>query len=236
MLKDAFMVLVPQLVFMFNFSFSKGVFPNAWKQATIIPLFKGVEREVSNYRPVSLLPLPGKLLEKIAHAQLSGFLEENGMISDKQGGLRKGFSAASSIADLTDSLLTNINRGLTSLAAFVDLRKAFDTADHSILIRKLKCYGVTDNNLEWWANYLNNRLQRTLANGIMSQAHGISCGVPQGSVIGPLFSILYVHDMQAAIRDSDVQLYAGDTVIHAEGISSDAAVRKHQPAMNQFSL
>ena len=222
---------------MFNLSFSKGVFPDAWKQATIIPLFKGgVEREVSNYRPVSLLPLPGKLLEKIAHAQLSGFLEENGMISDKQGGFRKGFPTASSIADLTDSLLTNINRGLTSLAAFVDLRKAFDTVDHSILLRKLKCYGVTDNNLKWWANYLNNRLQRTLANGIMSQAHGISCGVPQGSVIGPLFFILYVDDMQAAIRDSDVQLYAGDKVIHAEGISSDAAVRKLQPAMNQFSL
>ena len=100
------MVLVPQLVFMFNLSFSKGVLPDAWKQATIIPLFKGgVEREVSNYRPVSLLPLPGKLLEKIAHAQLSGFLEENGMISDKQGRFRKGFPTASSIADLTDCLL-----------------------------------------------------------------------------------------------------------------------------------
>ena len=96
------MVLVPQLVFMFNLSFSKGVFPDAWKQATIIPLFKvGVGREVSNY----LLPLPGKLLEKIAHAQLSGFLEENGMISDKQGGFRKGFPTALSIADLTDCLL-----------------------------------------------------------------------------------------------------------------------------------
>ena len=122
------------------------------------------------------------------------------------------------------------------MAAFVDLRKAFDTVDHSILLRKLKCYGVTDNNLKWWANYLNNRLQRTLANGIMSQAHGISCGVSQGSVIGPLFFIPYVDDMQAAIRDSDAQLYAGDTVIHAEGISSDGAVRKLQPAMNQFSL
>ena len=75
-----------------------------------------------------------------------------------------------------------------------------------------------------------------MANGIISLAHGISSGVPQGSVIGPLFSILYVDDMQAAIRDSDVQLYAGDTVIHAEGISSDAAVCKLQPAMNQFSL
>ena len=113
------------------------------------------------------------------------------------------------------------------MAAFVDLRKAFDTVDHSILLRKLKCYGVTDNNLKWWANYLNNRL---------SQAHGISFGVSQGSVIGPLFFIPYVDDMQAAIRDSDAQLYAGDTVIHAEGISSDGAVRKLQPAMNQFSL
>ena len=234
--KDAFLVLVPQLVYMFNLSLNKGLFPDGWKKATIIPLYKGgVKTEVSNYRPVSLLPLPGKLLEKVVHAQLSSFLEKNKVISEKQGGFRKGFSTSTSIADLTDELFTNINKGLVSLAAFIDLRKAFDTVDHTILLSKLKCYGVSRNNLEWCTNYLSNRSQSTLANGVLSPEHKITCGVPQGSVIGPLFFILYVNDIQSAIRGSRTQLYADDTVIYAAGEDKVAAARKLQPALNQFS-
>ena len=120
--KDAFMVLVQQLVYLFNLSFSSRMFPDSLKQATVIPLYKGGNKtDVSNYRPVSLLPLPGKLLERIAHAKLSNFLESHKVITDRQGGFRKGFSTASSVADLTDDLFENINSGLTSLAAFVDL-------------------------------------------------------------------------------------------------------------------
>ena len=234
-LKDAFMVLVPQLVFMFNLSFSKGLFPDSWKRATIIPLYKGgVKTEVSNYRPVSLLPLPGKLIEKIVHAQLSNFLEINNVLSEKQGGFRKGFSTAASIADLTDNLFSNMNKGHISLAAFIDLRKAFDTVDHVLLLRKLKCYGVSDINLSWCNNYLANRSQQTLANGIVSPSHEITCGVPQGSVIGPLFFILYVNDIQHAVTGASSQLYADDTVIFANGEDRDTAVRKLQPALNQF--
>ena len=235
--KDAFMVLVPQLVYMFNLSLSTGIFPDGWKRATIIPLYKGgTKTEVSNYRPVSLLPLPGKLLEKIVHACLTHFLDENKIISDKQGGFRKGFSTSTSIANLTDDLLTGINRGEIALAAFMDLRKAFDTVDHSILLNKLKCYGVCDNNLNWCANYLQNRTQRTLANGVLSPECKITCGVPQGSVIGPLFFILYINDFQLAVRNSSTQLYADDTVIYVTGENKEAATRKLQPALNQFSL
>ena len=130
--KDAFLVLVQQLVFLFNLSFVLGVFPDSSKQAVIVPLYKGGNKtDVSNYRLVSLLPLPGKILEKIAHSKLSTFLGGNKVISDNQGGCRKGFSTALSIADLTDELLTNVNNGLTSLAAFIDLRKAFDTVKFS---------------------------------------------------------------------------------------------------------
>ena len=115
--KDAFMVIIPQLVHMFNLSFTTGIFPNKWKKATIIPLYKGGDKSyVSNYRKESLLPLPGKLIEKIVHARVSQFLERFKILSDQQGGFRKGFSTASSIVDLTNILFDNINRRLTSLS------------------------------------------------------------------------------------------------------------------------
>ena len=111
MFKDAFRVLIPQLVFLFNMSLNTGKFPDNWKQATIIPLHKGGDKsDVSNYRPVSLFPLPGKLLEKVAHAGMSKFLNNQGLITEKQGGFRKGFQTVQSVADLTDILFDNINR------------------------------------------------------------------------------------------------------------------------------
>ena len=222
---------------MFNLSFDKCLFPDSWKKATIIPLYKGgVKTEVTNYRLVSLLPLPGKLLEKIAHAHLSHFFESNDILTDKQGVFRKGFSTASSIADLTDSPLSNVNEELKSMATFIDLRKAFDTVDHAILLKKLRCYGVAGKNLEWCTNYLSNRNQRTLANGKLSTENGITCGVPQGSVISPLFFILYVNDIQFAVGGASVQLYADNTVIYVKGRNKEEAVAKLQPALDEFSM
>ena len=235
--KDSFRVLISQLVFLFNLSFSKGQFPDSWKRATIIPLYKeGDKTEVSNYRPVSLLPLPGKIIEKIAHTKMTIFFEDYKMLSDKQGGFRKGFSTTKSIADLTDDLFNNINEGLTSLAVFVDLRKAFDTVNHAILLDKLNHYGIRGVNLKWCTSYLEDRSQVTLANGIRSGAKSIACGVPQGLVLGPLFFIIYVNDMQSAVQEANSQLYADDTVIYASGQSPDQAANKLQPALNLFTV
>ena len=162
-------------------------------------------------------------------------MESHGLLTEKQGGFRKGFSTMYSIADLTDSLLTGINKGLTSLAAFVDLRKAFDTVDHEILLEKLQCYGIEGINLRWCANYFVNRTQTTLANGIASKKGNITCGVPQGSVLGPLFFILYVHDMQHAVKGAHIQLYADDTVIHVAKKDVSSATASLQPPLNKFS-
>ena len=235
-LKDVFRVIVPQLVYLYNLSFEVGSFPDKWKIATIIPLPKGGDRtEVSNFRPVSLLPLPGKIIEKVAHAKFSSFLDRHGIISDKQGGFRKGFSTAKSMAELTDNILSIINEGKTSLAVFVDLRKAFDTVNHEVLIKKLEHYGIRGQNLIWCKDYLCNRLQKTLANGELSSAVRVTCGVPQGSVLGPLFFIAYVNDLQNVIQGAEAQLYADDTVIHASAYSAEEAARQLQPAINKFS-
>ena len=236
-LKDAFMVVIPQLVYLFNLSFATGIFPDCWKEATVIPLDKGGDKtNVGNFRPVSLLPLPGKLIEKIVHARLSTFLHNYDILSEKQGGFRKGFSTAKSVADLTDMFLNNANKGQSTLAVFVDLRKAFDTVDHNILVRKLECYGIDELNLQWCVNYLTNRFQSTLANGKLSSSKEITCGVPQGSVLGPLFFILYVNDMQNAVQKANVQLYADDTVLHSSDKDLDNAAMDLQEGLNQFSV
>ena len=191
---------------------------NKYKYATVIPLFKSGDRpKVGNYRPISLLPLPGKLIEKVAHSNLGRFLDDNHVLSERQSGFRKGYSTVSAVAELTDNLFSAINKGEFSLSVFVDLKKAFDTVSHNILCKKIEKYGIRGEVLSWCKDYLSNRSQQTLANNVKSSVCNVSCGVPQGSVLGPLFFILYVNDLQQALRGVEVQLYADDTVLYASG-------------------
>ena len=142
-------------------------------------------------------------------------MQRNNLLSDKQGGFRKGFSTASSIGDLTDNLLNIINQGLTTLVVFVDLKKVFDTVDHTILLKKLELSGVRGTNLEWCNSYLSRRQQWTFAGEAV-----VECGVPHGSVLGPTFFILYVNDMQNGFHYAQIQLYADDTMLHVCGVSA----------------
>ena len=170
----------------------------------------------------------------MVHCRIINYFDVNDIITDKQGGFRKGFSTAASIADLTDVLFNAMNKGLTSLAIFVDLRKAFDTVNHDILLAKLKRYGLEGVNLSWCKNYLSNRKQRTLANGTLSLESLIRCGVPQGSVFGPLFFITYVNDLQYAMNGINFQLYADATVIHTAGTDIEDVTCKLQLYLDRF--
>ena len=234
-LKDALVVLVPQLVYMFNQSLSLGVFPSSWKIAKVVPSFKGGNKsDVGNFRPISLLPLPGKLLEKIVHTKISLFLDSTDMLSDKQNGFRKGHSTTQSIADLTDDLFNSMNKGKITLAAFIDLKKAFDTVNHVILVKKLECMGIKGDLLRWTESYLSNRCQKTIANGVSSSAATITCGVPQGSILGPLFFITYINDAQSAVNNSRIQFYADDTVIYVESDNYVRAAHDLQQDLGTF--
>ena len=215
-LKDAFLVILPQLVFMYNMSFTTGIFPDVWKIANVIPLKKGGDpTDVNNLRPVSLLPLPGKLAERIMHTHIATFIEERELLNQNQGGFRKNKSTISTTAKFTDDLLVGINENQYTVATFIDLKKAFDTINHSILIKKLPNFGLNNNIIRWVKNYLTNRKQKCTVNGKMSSELDITYGVPQGSILGPLLFLLFINDLDQELLHSRVLLYADDTVLYA---------------------
>ena len=235
-LKDAFIVLTAQLTYLFNLSLAKEIFPDDWKIATIVPLHKGGSKDIpGNFRPVSLLPLPGKLLEKVVHANISSYLEENNYLVKCQGGFRKNRSTTSTIVSFTDEVLGAMNDSKLTLATFIDLKKAFDTINHTVLLRKMEHLGVRRKVLGWCKNYLENRKQSTVANGITSEKRGVICGVPQGSVLGPLFFLIYVNDLLPYLEGVNVNLYADDTVLYVSGKDVEICRGTLQDALGTFA-
>ena len=236
-LKDALAILIPHLCHIFKLSIEFGLFPKKWKIATIVPLYKGGGNdEVSNYRPVSLLPIPGKILEKLIHNHMMEYFENNKILSEYQFGFRKNHSTIDSIATLTDNILKSVNEGKVTLAAFIDFKKAFDTVNHNILLEKLYYLGIKGSLLTWIKNYLTNRVQRTICNGKLSGLNDIICGVPQGSILGPLFFLVYVNDLKNVLRNNNYQLYADDTVIYCSSTSFDRANIALQDILNKFGV
>ena len=171
----------------------------------------------------------------MVHRGLTNYFEINNLLSNNQSGFRKNYSTTKSIVELNDILFENMNSSKITASVFIDLRKAFDTVDHSILLLKLEKMGIKNNIFHWCKNYLSNRKQRTLVNGINSTYLDVSCGVPQGSVLGPLFFLIYVNDIVNRIGKDNIKLYADDTVIFIEGEDYTLLQNKMQQLLNIFS-
>ena len=234
-LKDAFTVIPNLLKILFNVSLSSGLVPNTWKKAKVIPLKKcGSGTDVNNLRPISLLPLPGKLLEKVVHNRLAKHLNDNNLLDTRQGGFRSNHSTVDTISNFTEELYQGINDGEITVATFIDLKKAFDTVNHKILLQKLNKLGINGANLAWVDNYLSDRCQATLANGVLSNTKTVNCGVPQGSVLGPLLFLVYVNDIGNIFNFSNHYLYADDTVIFRSGLNIDEIVNELQRDLCDF--
>ena len=165
--KEVFTILAPQVTHMMNVSVRTATFPSVWKKGLVIPIPKGGNQtQVQNYRPISLLPLPGKLLEKLMHKHLMEFIEGESLITCYQHGFRKGHSCVHSVTQLTDYVAKKMDAGLPTLAAFVDFRKAFDCVQHQILLGKLARLGIHESVVRWFESYPTGRKQRVLANGV----------------------------------------------------------------------
>ena len=210
-LKD---VLCAPLTYLINQSISTGLFPHSLKTAKVKALFKkGDIHDPGNYRPISLLPAFSKIFEKALLKQLVDYFDRNLLLYSSQYGFRKAHSTEHAILELMDKINLLMDKGKSPFSIFIDLSKAFDCLDHGILIDKIKHYGVTGKALELLTNYLSNRQQFTHFESIDSNKVAITTGVPQGSILGPFFFLLYMNDFSKCSQLFSAINYADDTVL-----------------------
>jgi len=202
------------LAIIVNKSLETGEVPQKMKLAKIIPIYKAKDKKsFSNYRPVSLLPCFSKILEKIIHKRLYHFISLHDIFYNSQYGFRPKHSTINAVTELCWNIITSLDNRQNTLAVFLDLSKAFDTIDHNTLLIKLEHYGVRGLALEWFRNYLQDRRQYVSINGVQSNTEVITCGVPQGSVLGPLLFIIYSNDLPHCLENTKSILFADDTTI-----------------------
>jgi len=206
--------MIPILEHLFNLSFTTKTVPDKLKIAKIIAIFKkqlDEERLIpGNYRPISLLSIINKLLGKLMYTRLISFINKHKILYKYQFGFRKKHSTTIAIIEITDNIIKELEEGKCSAGIFIDFQKAFDTVDHNILISKLDHYGIRGPVLEWLKSYITNRQQYAYVNGKESKLQHITCGVPQGSVLGPLLFLIYSNDI-GNCTDSMIRLFADDT-------------------------
>ena len=208
------------LSLIFRNCLSTAAFPDSWKCANVQPVHKKNDRQLkTNYRPISLLPICGKIFEKIIFDQVYCFLNRNELLSKNQSGFRPGDSTIYQLVSITSNIYDSFEKYDETRALFLDISKAFDKVWHDGLIFKLKCNGINGNLLNLLENYLQNRQQRVVLNGTVSEWRNVTAGVPQGSVLGPLLFLVYINDLTDNIS-SHMRLFADDSSLftRVEGV------------------
>ena len=200
-LKDDAKVLDKPVTDLCNLSITSGKFPDSCKYVKLKPIYKkGSLTEASNYRPISLLPLISKVIEKVIHDQTSTFLNSRNLLYNYQSGFRKNHSTDYCLSFLNDKILKGFDQGLMTGIILIDLQKAFDTIIHDILQQKLYAIGFSKHSVNWFRSYLINRTFLVNLGNAFSQPACVSSGVPQGSILGPLLFLIYINDMSQAVK------------------------------------
>ena len=214
LVQDAAKSISYPLAVIYNSSLQNGVFSEVWNAAKATPINKlGARTDVNNYRPIYVISVFSRMLERSSHDRLFELLQANTTLIDNQYAFRKLYSRMTSLITSTDYWYENIDCSKINLTIFLDLKKAFDTVDHTILIQKLQEYGIKDREGEWFQSYLSNRQQFCSLNGVKTKPRKVPCRIPQGSCLGPLLFIIYLNDFEKCLQSSHASIYADDTAI-----------------------
>ena len=212
--KNVAHIISGPLADIFNLSLSTGSVAEHLKVAKVIPIFKKENVEIfSNYRPVSVLPCFSKILERLIFNRCMDYINNYNILNEKQFGLRPKHSTYMAIIELVDKIANAVEKNETAVGIFLDLSKAFDTINHDILLYKLEYYGFRGVTLDWFKSYLSNRKQFVRYQMHDSNHKIINCGVPQGSILGPLLFILYINDIVNTTSLLELILFADDTTL-----------------------
>ena len=219
-----FLQILPSFISPFthivNLSLRTGIMPESCKIAVVNPIYKaGDHEDPGNYRPISILPVLGKTIESFVNSQLTQYLDDRGVISKHQYGFRKDHSTTYLMLDLFDKIYMAKSKQRHPAIIFLDIKKAFDTVHHDILIKKLKHYGIRDTVLNWFKSYLTGRRQQTRVGGRFSNVHEVISGVPQGSILGPILFSIFINDLPSACKESTPYLFADDGALYFDNIT-----------------
>ena len=218
--KEFINFFIDPLIVIINICLKKGYFPNQLKLAKIIPIFKkGDKSDPNNYRPISILPFISKILEKCIHTRLISFLDCSNILSPNQFGFRPGISTSDALLKFMEFQYEALNMKRYSCNIFVDFRKAFDTVNHTILLRKLEAYGIRGPAFHLFENYLKNRRQYVSIENFSSDEITINQGIPQGSILGPLLFLVYVNELPKVSKYFKTILFADDTTFSVQANS-----------------
>jgi len=205
----------PLITHLFNESIEFGIFPDYLKVSHVTPVFKGGDdRNMSNYRPISNMPVLPKIFEKLMASRLSSFIAKNNLLNRNQFGFRRGCNTSDAVLQFLDTAYNSLNSKNVLMAAYLDFSKAFDTVNHRILLDKLHHYGVRGGANRWFESYLVDRLQCVSIDGSKSALSPITMGVPQGSILGPTLFLLYINDMSSSSELLHFVHFADDTTLY----------------------